>query len=71
MYSLAYFIALFMSGVVFGLFTGFRMLTWNILIGLAIISVVGAVIFAIFQRKRNERKFHRILRRELEETHLN
>lgn len=68
MYSLAYFIALFMLGVVIGLFSGLRIVTVEILIGLALISFVGAILLSWWQRRRNEHKFRKILQRELKNS---
>jgi protein-S-isoprenylcysteine O-methyltransferase Ste14 len=69
-YSFGYFVVIFMVGVALGLFSGLRIVRLNMLIGLGIASLVGAVIVSLWQWNKGEKKFRRIISRIVEEDKL-
>ena len=69
-YTFGYFFVLFMMGVALGLFSGLRFVQKPMLIGLGILSLAGAFAVALYQWRRGEKKFHRIISRVMEEDKL-
>lgn len=66
-YTFGYFIIIFMMGVALGLFSGLRIVTIPLISGLAIISLLGAVVLSFWQWQRHQKKFARIIQREIAE----
>mgnify|MGYP001765604794 CR=1 FL=1 len=66
-YTFGYFIVLFMVGVALGLFSGLRIVRINMLVGLGIVALVGAVFVSFLQWNNGEKKFRRIISRIVEE----
>lgn len=67
-YTIGYFIVVFMSGVALGLFTGLRFVTAPLLIGLAVLSLLMAVLLALYQFGQGQKKFRKIIQREIDEN---
>lgn len=70
-YTFGYFIFIFMCGVALGLFSGLRIVRPGLLIGWAIVSLIGAVIAAFISWQRFQRRFQAIVRREVAEGEAN
>lgn len=66
-YTFGYFILLFMMGVAFWLFSGLRFVTIPLISGLGGIALVGAVALSFWQWQRHQKKFARIIQREIAE----
>lgn len=66
-YTFGYFIILFMMGVAFGLFSGLRFISIPLISGLAAVALVGAVVLSFWQWQRHQKKFARIIQREITE----
>ncbi|HSC54984.1 MAG TPA: hypothetical protein VLC98_15230 [Phnomibacter sp.] len=64
-YSFGLSIVIFLSGVAVGLFSGLRFVTVPLLSALAVASVIGAVALSFFLFGRNQKKFRRIIQREI------
>jgi hypothetical protein len=64
-YSLGFFIMLFMAGVAVGLFLNLPFVRLGWLVGLGIISVVGAFALALGLWHHQYRKFRQIIQREM------
>ena len=67
-YTVGYFIVVFMSGVAIGLFTGLRFVTAPLLIGLAIVSLLLAILLGFYQFSQGQKKFRKIIQREIAEN---
>jgi protein-S-isoprenylcysteine O-methyltransferase Ste14 len=66
-YTFGYFIVLFMVGVALGLFSGLRIVRINMLVGLGIVALLGAVFVSFLQWNNGQKKFRRIISRIVEE----
>lgn len=66
-YTFGYFFVIFMIGVALGLFSGLRFVKVPLLTGLAVASLVGAFVVALYQWRRGESKFRKIISRIVEE----
>ena len=64
-YTFGYLIIIFMTGVAIGLFTGLRFVTTPLLLGMAAASLTGAFMVSLWQWKRQQQKFSRIIKREI------
>lgn len=66
-YTFGYFMVLFMLGIAGWLFSGLRFVTLPLITGLGIVALVGAIALSFWQWQRHQKKFARIIQREIAE----